>query len=359
MPKQNGKEPIPYYILGSGHDQNTKFYERYDASFLYNKVVTLLYVINQGEPVTEQIEGFIVANGGGKLAPKYLESLRSEVFFTALHQCETFFAMLIALFQPLPHWVYLTTYETKEIKEAIDKIVEGRISELTDGTLTTIQDLVKVAVYSEIMPSDPELAARWDDNLNNAAWIIERIGRFFQEYDRAYNSYKHGLRVMTGALSLGIVPQNPDGTIQGPMRIIQSAEDALTYLQREPVREVDGQKERPISEVTKVFSPPEASFYMFKMQQMLETIRTTRLARLKNEAELASINTFFGLDRDHIIQLAERSEWRVGPARADEARGYQQYIDQMRATAKATSESEEPDGGKPDEPNESGESEHP
>lgn len=342
MSTQNDQGPIPYRILGAGRDQNVKFYERYDANFLYNKVVTLLYVIDQGDDATKQIEEFVVAIGGGQLSSRYVESLRAEVFFTALHQCETFFAMLMAPFQPLPHWVYLTTYETKEIKEAIYKIVAGRIGELTDNAITNIQDFVKVAVYSEIMPSDSEIAGRWDDNLDNAAWIIERIGKFFQEYDRAYNSYKHGLRVMTGPHRLGIAPQNPDGTIQGSMHIIQSAEDAVMYLQREAVREVDGEKERPINEVTKTFSPSEACFYVFKMQQMLETVRSTRLARLKAETEVPSINMFLGLDRDQIVQNAERGEWIVGPARADEARVYEQFLAQMRANVEPTGESKEP-----------------
>lgn len=158
MTNRKNRKRIPYVILGSDHDQNVRLYETYDVDFLYNKHVTLLSVATEGDAAVEQIEAKILAAGGGKLSPRFLESLRAEILFTALHQCETFFALLIALFQPLPHWLYLTTYETKEIKQAIDKIVAGNIKELSGGSITNMADFVKVAVYTEIMPSDQCLA---------------------------------------------------------------------------------------------------------------------------------------------------------------------------------------------------------
>lgn len=115
MAKQMGKDPIPYVIIGTGREQNLRFYTRYDEHFLFNKVATFLYVLDEGEPAVKQIEERLIANGGAKLSERYLEAIRAEIFFTALHQCETFFALLIAPFQPLPHWLFLTTYETKEI----------------------------------------------------------------------------------------------------------------------------------------------------------------------------------------------------------------------------------------------------
>jgi hypothetical protein len=317
-------------------------HERYDADFLFNKAATLLFVIAKGEPVVEQIEAEMPSAGGGKLSPKYLESLRAELLFTALHQCETFFALLIALYQPLPHWVYLTTYETKEIKQAVEQILAHQIRKLTAGAVAKIRDFVKLSVYGDfVMAADPERASRWDENLDNAAWLIERIGGFYLEYDGAYNSYKHGLRVMTGPHWLGIAPENPDGTVQGPMRIIQLSEDALTYLQKEPVREVDGAKEIPISESTRAFNPFEASFYLAKMNQMLQTIKATRLAVLRGDGVIPSINTYFGMDRDYVLQLATRGEWTTGPMRADQARAFDQWLAQRRTNAEQPDQTEQ------------------
>jgi hypothetical protein len=96
MAKQTNKDPLSYAILGSDHDMNLRFYERYDENFLFNKVATFLYIIDEGEPAIKQIEKRLMENGGGGFSERYLESIRAEIFFTALHQCETFFALLIA-----------------------------------------------------------------------------------------------------------------------------------------------------------------------------------------------------------------------------------------------------------------------
>src|SRR6266702_6013438 len=230
MTKLWGKGSIPYNILGTGHAQNLRFYERYDEHFLFNKVVTFLYIIDEGEPTIKQIEERLVANGGASFSERYLESIRAEIFFTALHQCETFFALLIAPFQPLQHWLYLTIYETQEIKQAVEQIIANKIGDITGGRITTIQDFIKVAVYMEVMATEPQFASRWDENIDNVAWLVTRIGEFFLKYDRAYNSYKHGLRVMTGLHRLSIGLQNPDSIITAPMHVIQASEYSVTYL---------------------------------------------------------------------------------------------------------------------------------
>src|SRR5262245_27735046 len=181
MARHRNKNRVPYAILGDAHEHNLRFYERYDEDFLFNKVATLLYVLAEGEPAVQQIEARLLAVGGGRLSDRYVESLRAEMFFTALHQCETFFALLIAVCQPLPHWVYLTTYETRDIKQAVERIVAHKIGDLTGGRIKNMRDLIKVAVYCEVMTADPELATRWEENVENAAWLVKHIGEFFLE----------------------------------------------------------------------------------------------------------------------------------------------------------------------------------
>jgi hypothetical protein len=307
------RDPLPYVIVGTNHEQNLRFYERYDEHFLYNKVVTLLYIIDEGEPAIKQIEDRLVENGGASFSERYLESIRAEIFFTALHQCETFFALLIALFQPLSHWLYLTTYETKDIKQAVELILAEKIDELTGGQFTTITDFIKAAVYNGVMAADPEPARRWDENIDNAAWLVKRIAAFFFKYDRAYNSYKHGLRVMTGSHQISAGLQPPDSASIGPMHVIQHLEESVTYLQKEPARQIDGRRVIPISEVNKAFNAFEASFYLATMSNMLETIKATRLAFLKGGGPVESINTFFGLDRDEVEQLERIEESKIEP----------------------------------------------
>jgi hypothetical protein len=121
-------------------------------------------------------------------------------------------------------------------------------------------------------------------------------------------------------------------------------------LQKEPVREVDGEKELPISEVIKTFSPTEAFYFMAKMQQMLETIKATRLANLVGNEAKPVLNTFFGLDKDTVRGLATHFEWKTQPLAADEARNYEAYVEYMKAQARAKQSDAEAaaDGGEPD-----------
>jgi hypothetical protein len=48
MAKRANKGATPYAHFGSRHDMNVRFYEGYDENFLYNKAVTLWYVIDKG-----------------------------------------------------------------------------------------------------------------------------------------------------------------------------------------------------------------------------------------------------------------------------------------------------------------------
>ena len=84
MTKQTSKGPIPYTILGTDQEMNLRFYERYGENFLFNKVATFLYIIDEGEPAIKQIEKRLMENDGGSFSERYLESIRAEIFFTAL-----------------------------------------------------------------------------------------------------------------------------------------------------------------------------------------------------------------------------------------------------------------------------------
>src|SRR5215470_8661223 len=65
------KQPAPYAIIGANNDQNLRFYERYDEHFLFNKVASFLYILDQGEPVVKQIEEGLIASGGANLPKRY------------------------------------------------------------------------------------------------------------------------------------------------------------------------------------------------------------------------------------------------------------------------------------------------
>jgi hypothetical protein len=133
------------------------------------------------------------------------------------------------------------------------------------------------------------------------------------------------------------------------MHVIQYSEDSVMYLQKEPKREVDGEIEIPIGEITKAFNPIEASFYLAKMSQMLQTIKATRLTALKGGGPVESINTFFGLDRDKVQGLEKLDEWTQAPVRGDQARAYDQFFAQMQQAQAKEQTNKAPEEQKNDE----------
>ncbi len=112
-------------IIRNPKQLNLRFYEGFDHKFLYRKAQTIMYLVNEQERFKEQVKQAEEANEditsnylhSQDIDDKFFEGLRAEVYFTEMHQFESFFALLIAVFQKLPHWLYLTTYKTGEIKK--------------------------------------------------------------------------------------------------------------------------------------------------------------------------------------------------------------------------------------------------
>lgn len=293
------------YFLGSepgGLD--LEFYQGYDESLLYNKAVTLWYAINGGERLKDEIQELVDQQGGGRLSDKYFEGLRAELHFTALHQFEGFFSLLIAICQELPHWLYLTTYPPGEIQEKAKLFVDGKIGELTGGIVGNAREFLAQAIYLGSRPQDETLSARWDENLDNVAWLIRRIARKYDEDLPVYNSYKHGLRLLTGPSRFAVALNGPDGT-PGQAHTLAASEDSLAFLELD--KRPDGTRVR---HTTRHFSPQESFYYVCKMSQMLETIKATRLAALRGETEGPSLNLFLKIEKDEIMKMGAQSAFR-------------------------------------------------
>ena len=118
---------------------NRRFYDGFDHKFLYRKAQTLMFLVREQERFIEMVKQAEQAHEDSTEMPllsqdiedKYFERLRAEVYFTEMHQFEGFFALLLAVFQKLPHWLYLTLYETREIKQAIKQYLAGDVSAAT------------------------------------------------------------------------------------------------------------------------------------------------------------------------------------------------------------------------------------
>lgn len=293
--KEKGKKTKPY-VMRKGDRLNEDFYLGFDDSFLFNKADTLAFVVEEFEWFKAGVEG----KGGDIDVPqKFLESLRAEIHMTEFQQAETLFALLLAFFQPLPHWLYLTTYQTGEIRKSIEKFLSGDIPGITGGKLQEPREFINFAVYAGFQSTELEKNQNWNTNLDKVIWLLQRIGSKYLEAGE-YNAYKHGLRVVTGETRLAVYPDNRPDLAQ----LIAHSEDSLSFLE---LRDT-GEGGNTVYLTTKHFNHYESYNHIFAMHRLLKTIRATRLARIKKEPK-AELSTFFELDEDKLLSFSKREQW--------------------------------------------------
>lgn len=83
---------------------------------------------------------------------------------------------------------------------------------LDASCVKTDREFVAMAVYASYEPQEEAAKEQWDENLDTVAWLIRRMAEKYMDGKGAYNSYKHGLRVMTGESWLKIATQDQEGT---------------------------------------------------------------------------------------------------------------------------------------------------
>jgi len=298
------------YILRDPQQLNIRFYDGFDHKFLFRKAQTLMYLLDQKDKfkdliarVDEQSEN--TSNEyltGHDIDDKYFEGLKAEVYFTEIHQFECFFALLIAIFQKLPHWLYLTTYPPGEIKRAVQEFLAERIKAITNDLVATKKDFIVQAVYAGFPLSDTNREA----TLDNLVWVLERLSERYLDALEEYNSYKHGLRVLTGPSQVSLRLNDANGVPHGPAYILGESEDAFSFLALED----KGEGGSTVVEVNKHFNPEENFFHLYIMQVILGEMKKTRLARLRGETEI-EIMTLNTIDKDNIQSLRKFFTWRL------------------------------------------------
>lgn len=275
---------------------NREFYRRFDPSFLFAKADALMTVVEHYDEISQ-----LVGGDGEKLPEspdekrKYLESLRAEVYFTEIHQFECLFTLMLAVFQPRPHWECLTTYETKTIRDAIQQFTDGAYTKLSHGKVQTERDFLLWSVYTGKVPVGDYSQEKWEKNLSDIGWVLQRIAHRYLD-TAAYNSYKHGLRIMTGRTGLSV---KVEGTDEPPAGIAFS-DNSLTYLELQ--KQSDGTK--VLRETTKHFSPEESFNHLTVMELVLRNIKSTRLAAYEGNSR-PQIWILTGLERDRLLQLSK------------------------------------------------------
>jgi hypothetical protein len=296
MPK---KRKQAEYIVRNPSDLNLEFYEMYNESFLLTKALALLGMISAPEALRKSIEAEVEVSPD--IEKRLTDELKAEIHFTEFHQFECFFALLIAIFQKLPHWLFLTTYEVGYIKLKVQAYLDRNIESLTNGQLTSLDEFLNFAIYDIYHTcTDEDKRANWQINLDNIAWILDRMARKYIERIQEYNSYKHGLRITIGSVRLGFIPnQNPAAGWA-----IDSG-DAATYLELKMEKE----DKETVYRTLHSFNIDESLNHLLFMRRILETIKSTRLAKIKGEA-VAKINTFLDLNKDVLSDLQSNTIWR-------------------------------------------------
>ena len=300
------------YIIRDHGQLNQRFYDAFDHKFLYRKAQTLMFLVDkqeqfkelvkQAEETSKDIEDNPILSQD--INEKYFEGLRAEIYFTSMHQFEGFFALLLAMFQKLPHWLYLTTYTTREIKKAIQCYVDDDIPTVTNGIVNSAQDFIIGGMYSGFYSEDLRDNSELNESIEATDWFIKRMGKLYLEATE-YNAYKHGLRVLTGHSTLSAQLSDAAGNPQGQSFILGDSEDSLSFLELED----KGEGGQTVVHVTKHFNPKESFEQIGIMQLILDEVMRTRIARVKQE-RLEDIRTIY-IKKDELIALRKSFTFRL------------------------------------------------
>jgi len=183
-----------------------------------------------------------------ELGEEYLQALRAHIHFSEFQQFEAFLALMVAVFQPLPHWLYLTSYRTPEIHKKAQALLNDDAETFSNGKCTDMLEAIDQAIYLGLRSQDPAIAEGWDTNISNLRWFLRRLAYKYLNSDE-YNSYKHGLRIMAGPSYFSFRPS-------------ESSEPGITFSSEDSIRYLTTQKleyrTREVREVYQHFSPIES-----------------------------------------------------------------------------------------------------
>ena len=84
------RQPSQYVLRMGQIEFDLQFYQRYDPSFLYNKAITLKYIMDNQDRFHDAISS--EKQYSEHVKENYFASLRAELIFTEKHQFESFFS---------------------------------------------------------------------------------------------------------------------------------------------------------------------------------------------------------------------------------------------------------------------------
>jgi hypothetical protein len=265
-----------------------RFYGAYDPSFLFRKV-DLLYAAYKHRP---EFRRFVAEMGGTEDSTndQSFTGLAAEMYCSTFQQFESLFALLVAVFQPLPHWVFLTRYRTQEIVVKIQAFAGGAFAEATSGACVSARDFAAKTVYAGV----PEVRENplYERTLDDIGWFLANMAARYLAGRGEYNAYKHGLRVLAGD---GATLAIDTGAGTGNFQPIISMGHSVSFLEIE-----DRPEDYVAKEVTKEIDAEDSFHAMYIMCEIAKTTCKIRLAALRGEPiEIPA----WTIDREGIARL--------------------------------------------------------
>lgn len=282
-------------------EQTRTFYRGYDPYFVRTKAQALVIATEKWGEFSALSKGHPIQ---GLDSERERQTLRAHVRFSEFHQFEACFALALAEFQELPHWLFLTTYQTADLLEAAEAFVRGDVSKVTKGQASDGGSFVRRGIYSAVQPGGPEHHERWEASVRHVEWMLKRAAeRYCKAASRGgeYNAYKHGARVLVGpsAVYVSTTPTPPT-----PQDLLRASQDAITMLELE--KKADSVE---VFQLVRHFNPAESYCYIDFMSRLSDDMKKLRLARI--EGTSFGLHFFSGADRDKVLALSNRFEFRV------------------------------------------------
>jgi hypothetical protein len=176
----------------------------YQHGYLFEKATLLKGIIDDPVPILDSIQG----NGEIKFKNynAITSHLETEIHFTMYHALESMFAMAFALIkQPNSVWVWLTTYSFPEFGKMINDVSKSNISSISEkDELETIKILFFKNCSSEFVEQEETI-----EMMRKLSHILQLCARELNNKN-AYNSYKHGLRIVTGDIKLKLANEKEE-----------------------------------------------------------------------------------------------------------------------------------------------------
>lgn len=289
------KQRKPFLLFRPEEQAQQRFYSAYDPEFLYRKVDVLHAIYRK----REEFGRFVAAIGGtndGLNEEEYFTGLAVEIYCSMFQQFESLFALLIAVFQTLPHWLFLTRYTTDEILRKIEAFARGEIKGVTGGSCCSGREFIVKAVYLGVESDDKAAFARTVDDLD---WFMTEMAKRYLDGRSEYNAYKHGLRVLAGNGAQLLVEVD-----SGDYRPLFTMGHSISFLEIDKRTNDDAARE-----VTKEIDEQDAFGAMHIMCEIAKVTRNIRLAVIRHEKRVA-IPTF-EMDRAALLKLKPVSRFAV------------------------------------------------